>query len=229
MNVSVVNTIVSTPAAVDLWSPVVIGLIAVLVMVFKRLVPLEYRNERMLKVMYPMIALVLGPVLDYVFTLVTSHQSGPHAVLFGLVAIGMREFGDQLRKTVAKPLALLVVVVLAGATAGCAGLGELQKFTAHDLDVAMASATANKDIVAADCWSTLIEVQRIVGNKSAPVIVGAASAIQEKRNLLGASGQGQTGSVRRAINRGCAALFMEEARMWAKFGASAFGGGFMVP
>lgn len=229
MNSSVVGVVLATPAAVDFWSPVVIALIPVLIMLFKRLIPEDYREERMMKVMYPMLSMVLGPLLDWAFTLVTSHQSGPHAVLFGLVAIGMREFGDQLRKTVAKPAALIVVVGLACAVSGCATgggkpdvLGTISKFTIEDLQAAADDAKMHNDIVALDCWGILLGLAQ-GGVPAPPKIIGVATAIQAKRDLTGAAGQSKIGEVKRLVNRGCAALFVEENVTLMKLGSKAIG------
>ena len=114
---------------------------------------------------------------------------------------------------------------LGGANASASSpLASLQSFTVDDLTAALADATAHNDTVAMTCWATLLPIVK-GGVPSAPSIKGIASAVQAKRDLLGAAGSSQVADLRKAITVGCAALFVEENRTLLKFGAGALPGG----
>lgn len=99
----------------------------------------------------------------------------------------------------------------------------LDKFTQDDLAAALADAQMHNDVAGVNCWATLLQVIQRAGNVSAPRIIGAASALQAKRDLLGQGGVSRLDDVKRAINVGCAALLVDEGVTFAKFGGPALG------
>jgi hypothetical protein len=124
-------------------------------------------------------------------------------------------------------------VVVALALAGCASAGPsagnsspltaLQQFTRNDLTAALGQASAHGDVVAAQCWSVLLGVVD-AGLPAAPPILGLASTIQAKRDLLGQGGDDQIAALRKRVRLGCSALFVEENQELIKFGIAAFPG-----
>lgn len=241
MNGSVVTLVptAAQQAMIDVWSPVVIALIPVIIMALKRVLPADLRDERFAKLLYPAVALALGPSLDLLMSKLVAHETGPHAALYGLLAIGLRELIDQGKKTVQTPSALkvLAAATLIGSLAGCATganlptnlpvhagnpLTVLQKYTREDVQAALDLSKLSNDIVGQDCWGTLLVVMDQIGSNPLPQLKGIASTIQLKRNLMGqGAAPGQISGVKKAINRGCAALFVEEEVTIMKMGGAA--------
>jgi len=111
---------------------------------------------------------------------------------------------------------LIVSLVLALALTGCASgpLMKISDFTATDLRAALDAATAQGDVVAANCYSTLLLVLKAQGGQPAPVVKGAFSAFQAARGAV-ADAQKLDG-VASQINMGCAALFVDANFTMAK-------------
>lgn len=80
---------------VTLIQPVIVAIIPVIVLLLKKVIPDKYA------VFYPVIATVLGPILDYVSTYATGTQASPvKGLLLGGSAVALREIIDQMKKTV---------------------------------------------------------------------------------------------------------------------------------
>jgi hypothetical protein len=76
-----------------LFTPLIITLIPILVALSKQIIPARYA------VLYPMLATVLGPVLDYASTWLSAQPANPgRGLLMGMAAVALREIVDQLRK-----------------------------------------------------------------------------------------------------------------------------------
>ncbi|HSE02881.1 MAG TPA: hypothetical protein VLK35_01910 [Methylomirabilota bacterium] len=76
-----------------LFAPVVIALIPILVNFIKKLIPAQFTWA------IPLLAMVLGPVADFVSQQATGTGVGPvAAAALGLAAVGLREIVNQLRQ-----------------------------------------------------------------------------------------------------------------------------------
>lgn len=76
-----------------LLTPVIVALVPILVILFKKMIPDRYA------VFYPLIATALGPVLDYLSTYLTGLAAAPgRGLLMGMAGVALREIIDQLRK-----------------------------------------------------------------------------------------------------------------------------------
>lgn len=82
------------------WSallmPLIIATVPIIVIFAKKLIPAKY------SVFYPVLATVLGPVLDYIAAWASSNPARPGlGVALGLAGVGLRELIDQMKKSVA--------------------------------------------------------------------------------------------------------------------------------
>jgi len=120
------------------------------------------------------------------------------------------------------------MLLLAGCASGSplapgGSLADLARFTVDDLTAALADAQAHGDQAGVNCWATLLGVVQSGVVVRPPTVKGIASAIQVKRDLMGASGGGGASVLAKQINVGCAALFVDENYTLLKLGGGAFG------
>ena len=106
---------------------------------------------------------------------------------------------------------ILIPFLLASCTSlssNSGALSDLQQFTLADLNQALADANAHNDQAASQCYSTLIAVINEGLPDLPPKPIGAISAFQALRDIIG-QGPGKADAIAKRINLGCAALFVD--------------------
>jgi hypothetical protein len=78
---------------VTLIQPIIIAVIPIIVLLLKKVIPDKYA------VFYPVIATMLGPILDWLSTYATGASASPlKGLLLGGSAVALREIIDQLKQ-----------------------------------------------------------------------------------------------------------------------------------
>ena len=94
--VAVTSPSVTPPGTASPWTvfaPIIVAIVPVLVMLLKKKIPVKYAP------VLPVIAVLLGPVVDYVLSWLVGKAADPTAgAMYGAMGVALREVVDQVRR-----------------------------------------------------------------------------------------------------------------------------------
>lgn len=93
VTVAVAQTAQPSAGPFTVWMPVIVAIVPVVVMFAKKVIPDN------LRALVPVVALVVGPILDFLISWLVGKAADPAAgVIYGSLGVVLREVVDQAKK-----------------------------------------------------------------------------------------------------------------------------------